>query len=67
MAYPETFATMTDLISQKLQDTDNATFTDAELLLYITEGLREIAQYHPLYASIKKSYQEMFSTKSRVC
>ena len=47
MAYPETFSTMNDLISQKLQDTSNATFTDAELLLYMTEGLREIAQYHP--------------------
>jgi hypothetical protein len=47
MAYPETYATMIDLISQKLQDTGNAVWTDAELLLYITEGLREISQYHP--------------------
>ncbi len=47
MAYPETYATMIDLISQKLQDTSNATWEDTELTLYIAEGLREIAQYHP--------------------
>ena len=47
MPYPETYATMIDLISQKLQDTGNATWADAELLLYITEGLREISQYSP--------------------
>ncbi len=47
MAYPETYATMIDLISQKLQDTGGSTWADTELTLYIAEGLREIAQYHP--------------------
>lgn len=47
MAYPETYATMLDLISQKLQDTGNTVWTDAELHLYIAEGLREISKYHP--------------------
>ena len=47
MPNPETYASMIDLVSQKLQDTSNATWTDAELLLYITEGLREISQYSP--------------------
>jgi len=47
MAYPETYATMIDLISFKLQDTGNAVWTDAEILLYFTEALREISQYHP--------------------
>ncbi len=47
MAYPEVYSSMRDLIEQKLQDTSNATWTAAEIDLYITEGLREIAQYHP--------------------
>ena len=47
MAYPETYSSMRDLIEQKLQDTSNNTWTAPELDLYITEGLREIAQYHP--------------------
>ena len=47
MAYPEIYTSMRDLISQKLQDTGSSNWTDAELDLYITEGLREIAQYHP--------------------
>lgn len=47
MAYPETAATMIDLISQKLQDTGNATWTDAEIILYLPEGLREISQKSP--------------------
>ncbi len=47
MAYPETYATMIDLISQKLQDTGNSVWTDAELNLYINEELREISKYHP--------------------
>jgi len=47
MPYPETYATMIDLISQKLQDTGNAVWTDAEILLYFTEALREISQYSP--------------------
>jgi len=47
MAYPETFTTMRDLIEQKLQDTGNAVWTAAELVFYITEGLREISQFAP--------------------
>ncbi|KKL64029.1 hypothetical protein LCGC14_2169140, partial [marine sediment metagenome] len=47
MAYPETYSSMRDLIEQKLQDTSNVSFGTPELDLYITEGLREIAQYHP--------------------
>lgn len=47
MPYPETYATMIDLISQKLQDTGNNVWTDAEILLYFTEALREISQYSP--------------------
>ena len=47
MPYPESFSTMVDLISQKLQDTGNSIWTDAELLLYMTEGLREISQKSP--------------------
>ncbi|KKL86713.1 hypothetical protein LCGC14_1941990 [marine sediment metagenome] len=47
MAYPETAALLIDLISQKLQDTGNATWTDAEILLYFPEMLRKISQYAP--------------------
>lgn len=47
MPYPETAALMIDLISQKLQDTSNATWTDAEILLYFPEMLRKISQYSP--------------------
>jgi len=47
MPYPEDYASMIDLVSQKLQDTGNAVWTDAELLLYMTEELREVSQYSP--------------------
>ncbi len=47
MAYPETAALMIDLISQKLQDTGNATWTDDEILLYFPEMLRKISQFSP--------------------
>ena len=47
MPYPEDYASMIDIISQKLQDTGNAVWTDAEILLYFTEALREISQYSP--------------------
>jgi len=47
MAYPETYATMVDLISYKLQDTSNAVWADAEIELGMAEGERELSQYHP--------------------
>ena len=47
MAYPEDSATLIDLISQKLQDTLEATWTDEEILLYFPEMLRKISQYSP--------------------
>lgn len=47
MAYPESAANMLDLISWKLQDTSNATWTDAEILLYWPEMLRKISQFAP--------------------
>jgi len=47
MAYPETYSSLRDLIESKLQDSSNAKFSTAELDLVMTEGLREIAKYHP--------------------
>ncbi len=47
MAYPETAALLIDLISQKLQDTGEATWTDTEILLYFPEMLRKISQFSP--------------------
>jgi len=60
MAYPETYATMVNLISSKLQDASNAVFSDAEIELFIAEGLREISQYHPYI------YRCEFNLESRV-
>jgi hypothetical protein len=59
MAYPETWATMTDLISQKLQDTGNAKWADAEIALGMTEGLREISNTRPFI------YRAEFNLESR--
>jgi len=47
MPYPETATQIIDLISQKLQDTEEGTWTDEEIILYFPEMLRKISQYSP--------------------
>ncbi len=59
MSYPETHATMRDLIEEKLQDSGNAIWGTGEVDNGIIEGLRELSKMHPYI------YRAEFNLESR--